>query len=291
MLLGHFTSMLFHFSWRVFPSVKNCLILLGSLGFFIGFFCRIPLTTQYLFSFSDMKSSCDSLLILGLLHPQVWNLMLTEKWKWSHSAPFCHDPESVFYRLACVNWEGCSMERKEFLHTFPWNNFSRMNYLEVCLVLLNLLWYLSRVFIFVLCVYFFSRFLVHLNWMVVNSYYSLSGSLHGVGSHWSIIIEEGVAYPLLMSSRVFGVGNSALKHILCLVMSSVKLHEVRLMTKGLKNWSSTRVDPHPQAAPAWPLHSTVPEGPLHIDYVTSGQNVYRGCDWFLSCAGFPLRRS
>lgn len=174
-------------------------------------------------------------------------------------------------------------------HTFPWKNFSRMNYLKVCLVLLNLLWYLSRVFIFVLVFIFFSRFLVHINWMVVNSYHSLSGSLRGVGSHRSIIIEEveGVAYPLLMSSKVFRVGGCCWKHPYCVCrVSSVKLHEVRLMTKGLVTEKAhVWIHIHRQCLSG--LHSTMPEGTSTLIMSPQVRTSTEGPTGFLSCAGFP----
>lgn len=153
--------------------------------------------------------------------------------------------------------------------------------------MLNLLWYLSRVFIFVLVFIFFSRFLVHLNWMVVNSYYSLSGSLHGVGSPWSIIIEEGVAYPLLMSSKVFRVGGCCWKHPYCVWwVSSVKLHEVRLMTKGLgTEIAHVWIHTHRQRLSV--LHSTVPEGTSILIMSPQVRMSTEGVTGFLSCAGFP----
>ena len=118
-----------------------------------------------------------------------------------------------------------------------------------------------------------------INSMVVNGYHSFSGSLHGVGSHWSIIIKEvvGVAYPLLMSSKSFRVGGCCWQHPYCVCrVSSVKLQEVRLMTKVR---DSTHVDPHPQVVPVWTARRNAWRN-LHIDYVTSGQNIYWGSYWF-----------
>ena len=163
-----------------------------------------------------------------------------------------------------------------------------MNYLKVCLVLLNLLWYLSRVFIFVLVFIFFQGFLcTSTEWLsTVNS---LSGFLRGVGSHRSIIIEEveGVAYPLLMSSKVFRVGGCCWKHPYCVCrVSSVKLHEVRLMTKGLVTEKAhVWIHIHRQCLSG--LHSTMPGGTSTLIMSPQVRTSTEGPTDFLSCAGFP----
>ena len=76
MWLGHFTPHLIpNFHEEVFPPITNCLTV-------TGFLQDSPSHTVSFF-FLIWNLAVDSLLILGLLHPQCENLMLTEKWKWS----------------------------------------------------------------------------------------------------------------------------------------------------------------------------------------------------------------
>ena len=73
------------FSWRgISPNHKlpDCYRIL------IGF----SLPHSIFFFFLIWNLAVDSLLILGLLHPQCENLMLTEKWKWSLKSSFLSWP-------------------------------------------------------------------------------------------------------------------------------------------------------------------------------------------------------
>ena len=97
--------------------------------------------------------------------------------------------------------------KKEFLTTLHWFTSPGWIIYKYALVLLNILGYFSRVYIFVLVLVFifWRSFLcassLVISWMFVNSDYSLSGSPPGVGSCWTIIIKKelGAGYPLLKS--------------------------------------------------------------------------------------------
>lgn len=99
--------------------------------------------------------------------------------------------------------------------------------------------------------------------------------------------KEGIAYPLLMSSKVFRVGGCCWKHPYCVCwVSSVKLHKVRLVTKGLvTEIAHVWIHTHRQRLSG--LHSTVPEGTSILIMSPQVRMSTEGVTGFLSCAGFP----
>ena len=92
--------------------------------------------------FSDVKSSCSSTVAFRTARSSVWefhiNWEINDHWR----LLFLHDTEGVLYSLSTDKPVGLLYGERILMNSFheinfqslnfPWNQFSRINYLEVC---------------------------------------------------------------------------------------------------------------------------------------------------------------